>query len=676
MGGATCALILLMDRAGLLAGRSWAVIEPGEKRVDDKTYCFWSEGLDGPLAAFAPFVQNQWDQVIIDGHPARSIAPASYRRIRSISLYDACKHVIEKRGGHRYSSPLATASAPSESWTGPFHLALASGESLQAHRVFDSRPPEFLPGKATDVLMLQSFVGYRIRLDRPRNWNVSAFHMMDFHVPQGDEGATQFMYTLPEGEVSGLVELTRFGQVALSTDEAAGVLDAYIRAHFGPYQVEEVETGGIPMCMAPMQHEALPAHPRWTALGTRAGRVKPSTGYAFKSMVTHAHAICSHLEQAGENDAQQPLPAPISRPRFAFYDRLLLLILRDRPSRGKPIFQRLFSARPAPFVLKFLDEATHPWEEARMFARLPIAPFLQACWWRFKDRHFPWVAALLWLAVVGALWWANGSGDAAQIGGHSLLAVGLFAVGIPHGALDAITGITWGGRSTTAFYARYLSIMAVTLAVWCWAPTFGVTAFIAASVWHFGQTDVAAWNVSRHQPLVAIAWGALTLGFVLGFHLEEVGQILLPIGVNEQALRQLVHHQHAITTTLWAGAGVAGLATLVARKGYLLAALAALALTTQMPLLWAFASYFIFHHSLHGWNHLRRESGWTSRQLWWRGAPFTLGAWLLLVGGGAWAMHAADSASLNWGLLFALLSAISLPHILESHEFLKRSKDG
>lgn len=662
MGGGTCALLILLHERGLLKGRTWAVIEPGEKRVDDKTYCFWSESLQGPLAAFKPFIENEWSQVIIDGHPAAALAPAHYRRIRSISLYAKCQEIIQEAGGQCFKAQLQTASAPSANHSGSFELQLDSGEALRAQRVFDSRPPRFVAASKTDVLLLQSFVGYRVELHELRNWDLASFHMMDFHVPQGKQGDTQFMYTLPEGPGTGLIELTRFGEAAIQISEATRILDDYIRNHFGPYTVHEVETGGIPMCIAPMAHEALPIHPRWTAIGTRAGRVKPSTGYAFKSMVHHAHAMCLALE----SNSAQMLPTPSRPARFAFYDRLLLLILRDRPHRGKPIFQRLFQAEPAAFILRFLDESTTLREEVAMFAKLPITDFLRACWWRLNDAAFPWIPAGVWLLAVAVLsvLSALGSPGMAEAGNTALL-VGLAAIGIPHGALDAVTGITWGGQRTGPFYLRYLAVMVATLLLWWWAPTGAVAVFVLASVWHFGQGDAAAW-LGERQGAWAVAWGGLTLAFILGFHPDEVGQILTPLGIHPAALQALTAQANAIHSALWCGIGAMSFAAVLGRKWPLLLALCALALTHRLPLLWAFGSYFIFHHSLMGWHHLRRHSGWSHRKLWLHGAPFTAGAFLFLIGGAVW----ASAGELRWGVLFALLSAISLPHILESHRFL------
>ena len=89
-----------------------------------------------------------------------------------------------------------------------------------------------------------------------------------------------------------------------------------------------------------------------------------------------------------------------------------------------------------------------------------------------------------------------------------------------------------------------------------------------------------------------------------------------------------------------------------------------------MPLLPAFASYFIFHHSVSGWAHLRAGTGWSHLKLWRKGAPFTAGALIFLATGVHWA---AEEPVAFAGTFFAALSAISIPHILAAHRFIRLS---
>lgn len=668
MGAGAGILVSELHRAGLLNGKRIAVFEPERKATDDKTYCFWAGPNEPVMQGFGELVSNVWEEVAIDGAEAEPIAPLAYCRIRSIDLYAQSFRLLEAARAARFAERVTTPAAPASDAQGPFRLEREQGEAIWAHRVFDSRPPRFEPASPTDVRLSQSFFGWRIRLNRPTSaWNERAIHMMDFQVAQGPEGEFQFMYVLPEGPDHGLVELTRFGAEQLGAEEAKPVLAGYIASRFGPFEQLESEAGNIPMCHAPMAHHRLPQHARWTALGTRAGAVKPSTGYAFKAMVAQACALRDEL--AGTAATAPPRPG-----RFAFYDHLLLLILRDEPRQGVPIFQRLFRARDVAFVLGFLDERTTLRQELAMFARLPILPFLRALAKRIR-HHAAWKKALpgmLWLfAAAGHLLLARGArAEAADLASWIVYGGGLLLIGLPHGALDAVTTVSFEGWPTRRFYARYLSWMAAVCAAWWVAPNAALLAFLGTSAWHFGQSDVVLWQPKRHARSASLAWGSLLLAFILGQHTEELGQILAPLSIHAPTLSALAAHSGALSTGLWAAWLVLVAALAATRHWPGLLAAAALACTAGMPLLPAFASYFIFHHSVSGWAHLRAGTGWSHQKLWRKGAPFTAGALIFLAIG----VHLAAAEPVAFaGTFFAALSAISIPHILAAHRFIRLS---
>jgi len=663
MGAGAGVLVCELERAGWLAGKRIAVIEPEGKGVDDKTYCFWAAAEDEVMQRWGEQVANVWPKVSIDRAVPQPIAPQAYRRIRSIDVYRRAFAVLEQAGARRFTASLQTPSAPAgHGAEAPFALELDGGERLHAYRVFDSRPPRFEGQGPTDVRLVQSFVGWRVRLLAPTAvWDAETVTMMDFHVPQGPAGEVQFMYVLPEGPAHGLVELTRFGAAVLGPEEAEGVLRAYLHERLGPFEVLESEVGQIPMCHAPAAHARLPVHPRWTALGARAGAVKPSTGYAFKAMVAHAGRVRAALE------AGTQALAPARAPRFVFYDHLLLLILRDEPALGKPIFQRLFRVRPTAFVLDFLDERTAVWQEAAMFARLPVGPFLRAWGKRMRGPAWVWVAAVVCCHLL--LRWAPP--EAAQVGLAVLFGAGLVAVGIPHGALDAATAIGREGLSPGRFYTQYLGAMALCGLGWWLVPDAALVAFLLLSAWHFGQTDVLLARGGSPAPAASWAWGSLLLAFLLGLHLPEAAAVLAPLGIHPPALTFLTTHAALLAAVLTALLAATALAALLTRRFYALPALFALALTAGLPLLVAFGTYFIFHHSISGWAHLRRGTGWSSRTLWLRGAPFTAGAFLFLAASIFALTRSTGNPDLAVGTFFAALSALSIPHILASHRFLK-----
>lgn len=253
--------------------------------------------------------------------------------------------------------------------------------------------------------------------------------------------------------------------------------------------------------------------------------------------------------------------------------------------------------------------------------------------------------------------------------------LGMLVVGMPHGALDATTGISMGGELPAGFYAKYLAIMGGMMMLWCWFPGVALTLFLLMSAWHFGQSDGVAWLHGKHSSLLNWSWGLLLLAFLLITHCQETLDILEPLlGRNPFWLEPIQSVAAQLFTSTWILWGIGVLIAAACRQWLIVSTLLVLSCTQSMPLLWAFGSYFIFHHSLHGWQHLRHGTGWSHWRLWKKGAPFTAGAFLFM--GLAIGTYLATDSSWQMGIgaFFAALSALSAPHILFSHSFLISTK--
>jgi hypothetical protein len=90
-----------------------------------------------------------------------------------------------------------------------------------------------------------------------------------------------------------------------------------------------------------------------------------------------------------------------------------------------------------------------------------------------------------------------------------------------------------------------------------------------------------------------------------------------------------------------------------------------LLIAAQLPLLVAFGLYFIFQHSVNGWQQLKLSLQMSNSRLWMHALPFTLGSFLLLG-----VLYYLD-IPVNWGQAFIFLSALSFPHVLLMHRIYK-----
>jgi lycopene beta-cyclase len=109
------------------------------------------------------------------------------------------------------------------------------------------------------------------------------------------------------------------------------------------------------------------------SIGTKGGRVKPSTGYAFLRIQRDSVAIVQSLIEHG-----QPFAVPAQRGRFHLHDSILLNIMTHHPDDLKSIFTLMFKNNPIQRIFRFLDETITLNEEVRFIASLPPWRFLQA----------------------------------------------------------------------------------------------------------------------------------------------------------------------------------------------------------------------------------------------------------------------------------------------------------
>ncbi len=661
-GGAGMCLLLAMHERRWLTDKRVLILEPDPKDGNDRTWCFWAKDSDPIAASLGPLASCQWDYTWINGEP-QPLHPYRYYHLRSADFY---RHVKQLLAGYplvewRHLPAGLIAEAEAGLWVE------AGGQLCQAQWVFDSRlRPEQQQGLREDERAVwQSFVGWRVRFPADRV-DPAAIRLMDFSVAQ--DGAAQFMYLLPTAADEMLVEITRFGTASIRPDRAASLLEDWLGRHLGDdYEILETEAGCIPMnqrlnAPAPTHQPAA----RHIPIGTAAGAVKSSTGYALSRMFAHACGIVEALEKAA------PCPAPYQAPRFAFYDSLLLHILARQPEQGQPIFEQLFERVPLRRVLAFLDEESRLRQEIPLLLSLPIRPFLQALaevYLRLGALPRPSLGGALPLLIAAlALLLQFAAPQALQSLGAPLLLLGMAFPGIPHGALDhclSPAGQLQGG-ALLRFVVGYLAIMGLILLVWLLSPPLALLAFLLYSAWHFGETDLQHWGAFR--PGRAWLHGAAALGFILAAHPGEFEDYLHALGLGPQ----LAFPPLAMTGI--AGASLLGLLgtglfiPAAARASWLQTMLILLA-GAFLPLLLAFGLYFIGVHSLRGWRHLQAGLRVSHAALLRQALPFSLGAFALFALLVAFSYLAELPFEGMIPGLFVFLAAISAPHIWFMHRF-------
>jgi Brp/Blh family beta-carotene 15,15'-monooxygenase len=476
--------------------------------------------------------------------------------------------------------------------------------------------------------------------------------MMDFSVDQSNE--TQFVYVLPFSPTHALIELTRFGTIPIDHAYAQRQLEKYCRQKkFGSYVIDTEEQGIIPMSSCTLQEEN-----KSLALfrtGSGAGKVKPSTGYAFKEMARDAiHIVESVYTQDFNHRA-------IHRTgRFAFYDRLLLKILESHPHRGKEIFERLFHHVHGTRVLQFLEERTTFIEEISIFMALPKTLFMK---YAVKDI-FSGIAqhTFGFLPLIVSLFFLLFKHYELDSINWSVLAIGMILIGIPHGAMDHVLKIPERSiKSLALFILGYVAKGMIMLVIWIMSPLIGLIIFLLYSMWHFGQAEYEQENVQN--PWLIFLRGFAVLSYILATHIPETNTI-----INALSIPSIPDTAGLLTSSLLSESSIVLLLMTVflqPRKSTILST-ASLLMGIYLPLLQAFGVYFVFHHSFLGWNHLKKGLNKTHLELLELSTPFSITAigtlFLFFINTGYTLTGFAP-------LFFVLLSCLSFPHVLEMHSF-------
>jgi lycopene beta-cyclase len=367
LGGGASGLSLALGLArSTLGNRSILLVEKDTKDRNDRTWCYWT-CHDTPLDKISykvwqsiRFTCDQIDLKI-------PLQPYRYQMIRGIDFY----HYMHRELRQFPNVKLLTGNV--DKWEDGEESAQVwvDGEVFNAAWVFDSRLnlADIQPDPSRYQYLKQHFKGWEIETDSPV-FDPDTATLFDLRTQQ--RNGLSFLYILPFSHTHALVEYTLFSTEVLPSEEYDRALQDYIASRLGvsQYQIRAVERGVIPMTDHPFPRQL---GRRVLSIGTRGGRVKPSTGYAFSRIQRDTQAIVASLERN-----KHPFGIPAGSKRHKFYDSLMLEVFADHDIPLKQIMTSMFIRNPIHRVFRFLDEQTNACEELRLLASLPPTPFLRA----------------------------------------------------------------------------------------------------------------------------------------------------------------------------------------------------------------------------------------------------------------------------------------------------------
>lgn len=336
-------------------------LESREHYQRDRTWCFWSTAPH-PFAAGVTHRWHSW-RVRAGGSEARQHSHRySYDYLPADRFYDLATSAVRK-ADQRLAMSVAVQSIREND---AFCEVQTNQGALRSQWVFDSRPPD---ARTSRPRLLQRFTGWHVRTDLPC-FDPSVVDLMDFQ-PVGPERRAEFLYVLPFSPTEALVEATFLDDPDLPPADAEAVLRRHMNRFAGSnYEVLYKEGAALPMGGERTAHPS--AHGRVVAIGTRGGRVKASSGYAFQRIQRQSEALAQALATGA------PLPERFEPPAYEVLDKIFLRALQRSPERVPAYFMALFQRLPADTLVRFLSETATPAEVLQVMFALPKLDFLQA----------------------------------------------------------------------------------------------------------------------------------------------------------------------------------------------------------------------------------------------------------------------------------------------------------
>ena len=364
VGLAAMMVLLEMKRSDLFSGKRILLIEPGEKKTNDRTWCFWENGA----GAWDWAVKKEWSSGGFKNKeyliPCFSEA-LRYKMIESKPFYDRIMNELNACSEIEWKKESVQSFIETEDGVEVRTEQFVYKGTAMFNSILDlSR----LKNNEQHPLLLQHFRGWFVKTAQPTfDSNQAVF--MDFSVPQ--KGNTRFMYVLPISETEALVEYTLFSADVLSEDEYRREIERYLEQKgISGYEITRTESGIIPMSSYPLwKHNSK----RILNIGSAGGWTKASTGYTFKNSAKFSKKVVQVLQSNAVDFRSFYKPN-----RFTFYDSLFVNVLYTNNELGYELFSGMFSRVKPELVFKFLDEKTTFPEDLAIIWSCPKLPFLKA----------------------------------------------------------------------------------------------------------------------------------------------------------------------------------------------------------------------------------------------------------------------------------------------------------
>jgi lycopene beta-cyclase len=328
---------------------------------DNKTWCFWHKG-NHPLQHL---ITSSWNNIQFadkNFSTKQSIFPYQYASIKGKDFFQYFhRHFIPQFPNiHIIKDEVLRI----EKCTSQSSKVVGFNGIYEATTVYSSIVEKNF--YKSPIFLWQHFKGWHIKTEE-NVFDNATITLMDFS--NCSPNSCDFLYVLPFAKNEALIEFTAFSKELWDDKVYIKKFEQFAGHQLKGihYTIVSVEQGKIPM--AHYHHSAVGSGGQ-ILIGTAAGKIKATSGYGFEKMRADAETLATTY-------FKRATPKQNKSHRFKFYDKLLLKIILQNPQQAVSILGQLFKKIPAAMILKFLYEETSLYEEALIFSKLPVLPFIK-----------------------------------------------------------------------------------------------------------------------------------------------------------------------------------------------------------------------------------------------------------------------------------------------------------
>ena len=271
---------------------------------------------------------NKWQIITSDGSVEHHSVNHPYCSLKSDVWIESCKQKF-------LSAKTQTSITEIPVWRTEKNVLITSEHKSDFDVIYDSRPPV-----AKRNILLQHFRGLEIRTTKPV-FNPDVAILMDFRVSQ--ENGINFMYVLGYDEYTALVESTFFSLSPHPDQIYETAISEYLNTVFNldKFEIIHSESGIIPMGHV----SRVDKNPFLLAIGSNAGAIRPSSGYAFSFIQKQIEHFTSHNTN----------PEPPHKRYDLWMDSVFLAVLKSNPQKAPNLFLKLAKSLSGDAFARFLS---------------------------------------------------------------------------------------------------------------------------------------------------------------------------------------------------------------------------------------------------------------------------------------------------------------------------------